>query len=43
MPEVKAQAKEADCVDTRDDDILKEKIGESDERFAFLETDELGF
>jgi len=43
VPEVKAEAKEADCVDARDDDILKEKIRELDQRFAFLENNEFGF
>jgi len=39
MPEVKVKAKEADCVDARDDDILKKKIQELDEKRVFLEND----
>ena len=43
MPDVKGEAKKAGCVDARGDDILKKKIRELNDRFAFLEDDELGF
>jgi len=34
VQEVKAETKEADCVDARDDDILKEEIRVLDGRFV---------
>ena len=37
------ETKQGGCVDARDDNILKKKIRELDERFEFLENDELGF